>query len=67
MGSDGNKLKDEEIIDDQTCLLFRSTHCAAKQITLIVSRSGLNRIRHSDPYLIIIDPYGIDFQWNLGG
>ena len=53
--------------DDQKILRVSISACAAERKTLIVSLSGLDRIRHSDPYLIIIDPYRIGFQWNLGG
>ena len=52
--------------DDQKILRVQSVRVLERK-TRIVSLSGLARIRHSDPYLIIIDPYRIGFQWSLGG
>jgi hypothetical protein len=53
--------------DDQKILRVSINDVLRKEKTLIVSSSGLDRIWHSDPYLIIVDPYRIGFQWDLGG
>jgi hypothetical protein len=69
MGGTANSLKTivAKSIDDQMYFLFQISAVCCQIENADVSLSALDRIRHSDPYFIVIDPYGISFQWNLGG